>query len=428
MAFAIAALALSCCAGYGFDSGASCSEKTARRGRAQLIKSIPCDLTVQAYCNLPGTMYPWNAVRRFVNENQGMMKRMYGDVRHISVLRNEINNNDITLDDVEETAIRYSRAGWKRNKFMYQDSSKTKNNDLLAEAHYRRNPSTNNRSTGRSTTKASSRTTHRAGSSTVLASSETPENVSTSTDSSTVSATTIAGKKLKPTEKREKMTNNKQKLKKPVNSRENESEYEQVIEAAIEEIFVQIQNDDDNKESNNIFTNVTEEVKTPVAASASLNSESDSIAEATGIDMSSQNKTEEALAATISTTLRIYGFPKEEQVTTPASLNETIESTTERIQSDELRLERSNVTIKGQLDDNTIKVEQQNPEGDGEKDNDTTVDDSNSAESINSETIVDVNGKPADKLPKPVDENSVGQLFQDVADKEEPVFINSRGV
>lgn len=93
--------------GFGFDAGASCPQKSARRGRAQILSSIPCDLRVQAYCNLPGNLYPWNAVRRFVHENQGLMKRMYGNIRHISVLRNEINNNDIGLNDVEQVNMRH---------------------------------------------------------------------------------------------------------------------------------------------------------------------------------------------------------------------------------------------------------------------------------------------------------------------------------
>lgn len=36
-----------------------------------------------------------HAVRRFVHENQGLMRRMYGDERHISVLRAELESNDI---------------------------------------------------------------------------------------------------------------------------------------------------------------------------------------------------------------------------------------------------------------------------------------------------------------------------------------------
>lgn len=31
----------------------------ARAGRARLIESIPCDLSKQSYCNLPGESYPW---------------------------------------------------------------------------------------------------------------------------------------------------------------------------------------------------------------------------------------------------------------------------------------------------------------------------------------------------------------------------------
>lgn len=31
----------------------------ARGGRARLIQSIPCDLTKQNFCNLPGDSYPW---------------------------------------------------------------------------------------------------------------------------------------------------------------------------------------------------------------------------------------------------------------------------------------------------------------------------------------------------------------------------------
>ena len=34
-------------------------------------------------------------MRRFVQENQGLMRRMYGDQRHISVLRAEIESNDV---------------------------------------------------------------------------------------------------------------------------------------------------------------------------------------------------------------------------------------------------------------------------------------------------------------------------------------------
>lgn len=122
---------------YGFDGSTSCDPKASRRGRAQFLETIPCDLTVQTYCNQPGSLYPWHAVRRFVHENQGLMRRMYGDVKHISVLRTEVNNNDIEFDDVEQATARYSRSGWKRNKYLYSDVQKAKVNSVITEPHFR---------------------------------------------------------------------------------------------------------------------------------------------------------------------------------------------------------------------------------------------------------------------------------------------------
>lgn len=55
----------------------------------------PCDLAHQSYCTSAGSLYPWHAVRRFIRENQGLMRRMYGDERHIAVLRAELETNDI---------------------------------------------------------------------------------------------------------------------------------------------------------------------------------------------------------------------------------------------------------------------------------------------------------------------------------------------
>jgi len=54
---------------------------------------VPCDLSRNAWCESAGGQYPWQSVRRFVYENQGLMKRMYGDQRHISVLRTELMDN-----------------------------------------------------------------------------------------------------------------------------------------------------------------------------------------------------------------------------------------------------------------------------------------------------------------------------------------------
>ncbi|KAL7042804.1 hypothetical protein ACKWTF_001288 [Chironomus riparius] len=87
----------------------------ARTGRARLIESIPCDLNKQSYCNLPGESYPWNAVKKFVYDNQGLVRRMYGDVRHIFVMQSEL-ENEIDFDDIKLTADKYSKAFNTHNK------------------------------------------------------------------------------------------------------------------------------------------------------------------------------------------------------------------------------------------------------------------------------------------------------------------------
>ncbi|KAH8279645.1 hypothetical protein KR018_012475, partial [Drosophila ironensis] len=156
-------------AGFGYDSANSCSPngKMSRRGRAQMLASIPCDLGKQAFCHLPGTAYPWHAVRRFVHENQGLMKRMYGDVRHISILRDEIQNNEVDEDDMEETAERYSKDGGRRSgKYLMHGRERDrereenfggfKNNDVLMEPHFR--PVSTSTSTTSSTTSTTTTT------------------------------------------------------------------------------------------------------------------------------------------------------------------------------------------------------------------------------------------------------------------------------
>ncbi|KAL9922814.1 spaetzle domain-containing protein 4 isoform 1-T1 [Glossina fuscipes fuscipes] len=143
------ALYIDKCWAYGFDSATSCSPnmKQSRKGRAQILTTIPCDLTKQAYCALPGAAYPWHAVRRFVHENQGLMKRMYGDVRHIAILKNEILNNEIDIDDIEMASERYSRDAYRDSRSMKftpnrDDFNNFKSNDVLREAIVLNSPST----------------------------------------------------------------------------------------------------------------------------------------------------------------------------------------------------------------------------------------------------------------------------------------------
>ncbi|XP_022174706.1 protein spaetzle 4 isoform X1 [Myzus persicae] len=79
--------------GYGYDGYSTCT-KPYRNARAK-FPDLPCDFNTQSWCMVPGSTYPWHAVRRFVFENHGLMKRMYGEQRHISVLRADMDTNDI---------------------------------------------------------------------------------------------------------------------------------------------------------------------------------------------------------------------------------------------------------------------------------------------------------------------------------------------
>lgn len=81
---------------------------------------------------------------------------MYGDVKHISVLRTEIDSNEIELDDVEQAAARYSRSGWKKNKYLYTDFQNSKSNDVLTEPYFRPTTSSTTTTTTATPTQAMS--------------------------------------------------------------------------------------------------------------------------------------------------------------------------------------------------------------------------------------------------------------------------------
>ncbi|CAD6234215.1 GSCOCG00007660001-RA-CDS [Cotesia congregata] len=124
---------------FGYDASSACKKPFARNAKAYFEK-LPCDFQHQNWCTVAGKFYPcrasvnffelnlsliyllssisflniftdsftrkiqkcinvWrHAVRRFVQENQGLMRRMYGDEKHILVLKNELEKNDIDLE------------------------------------------------------------------------------------------------------------------------------------------------------------------------------------------------------------------------------------------------------------------------------------------------------------------------------------------
>ncbi|XP_043579329.1 protein spaetzle 4 isoform X2 [Bombus pyrosoma] len=82
---------------FGYDASSACSKPYSRVGRSR-FENLPCDFQQQSWCTVAGSGYPWHAVRRFVHENKGLMRRMYGDERHINVLKAEFERDDIELN------------------------------------------------------------------------------------------------------------------------------------------------------------------------------------------------------------------------------------------------------------------------------------------------------------------------------------------
>ncbi|XP_057326738.1 protein spaetzle 4 [Microplitis mediator] len=82
---------------FGYDASSSCSKPFTRNSKVYFEK-LPCDFQSQNWCTVAGKYYPWHAVKRFVQENQGLMRRMYGDEKHIIVLKSELEKNDIDFE------------------------------------------------------------------------------------------------------------------------------------------------------------------------------------------------------------------------------------------------------------------------------------------------------------------------------------------
>ncbi|XP_014254099.1 protein spaetzle 4 isoform X1 [Cimex lectularius] len=104
----------------GYDGYTTCTKPF--RGGKRL--DVPCDFTTQTWCTIPGSYYPWRAVRRFVYENHGLMRRMYGDERHISVLRSEIESNDVEYQS-EKWTHDSNLKHFKQKKDEYKSASKS---------------------------------------------------------------------------------------------------------------------------------------------------------------------------------------------------------------------------------------------------------------------------------------------------------------
>lgn len=85
-----------------------------------------------------------NAVKKFVYDNQGLVRRMYGDLRHIFVLKSEL-ENEIEFEDMQHSADKYSKAFNTHNNQRQNKAKKVavvvekknqRSNDVI-EPHFR---------------------------------------------------------------------------------------------------------------------------------------------------------------------------------------------------------------------------------------------------------------------------------------------------
>lgn len=82
--------------------GQSCGPRVS----ARFLRDIPCDMSKSDFCNVPGSGYPWHAVRRYIFENQGLVRRMYGDQRHSLIVVSELEARRLRYDDEPNRAFR----------------------------------------------------------------------------------------------------------------------------------------------------------------------------------------------------------------------------------------------------------------------------------------------------------------------------------
>lgn len=81
----------------GYDSGGGTANSCGRPYRAGKMHIPPCNVAKEGgYCKTPGENYPWQAVKRFVKENRGLMRRMYGEQPEATVMREELARSYVT--------------------------------------------------------------------------------------------------------------------------------------------------------------------------------------------------------------------------------------------------------------------------------------------------------------------------------------------
>lgn len=107
-----------------FVLGQSCGPRISPR----LLKEIPCDLSILGYCTEPGSAYPWSSVRRYIIENQGLVKKMYGEQRQSDIVHDEMKRINEQYRFIPDELSRLSRQ--RTIKQLNSESDNDNNNDV----------------------------------------------------------------------------------------------------------------------------------------------------------------------------------------------------------------------------------------------------------------------------------------------------------
>ncbi|XP_076373181.1 uncharacterized protein LOC143258035 [Tachypleus tridentatus] len=96
------------------------------RMSARLMKEIPCDMSKISYCSFPGSAYPWQAVRRYIHNNQGLVRRMYGDQRYSFVIQEDIETQRQRYINIPSSPnFRKQKAAQEQSNTRQQEFSQT---------------------------------------------------------------------------------------------------------------------------------------------------------------------------------------------------------------------------------------------------------------------------------------------------------------
>lgn len=110
----------------------SCHLACGPRMSPRMLMDIPCDLDTSSYCESAGSSYPWTAVRRYIYDNQAVMRQMYGDQRQSYIIQNEIEELRERYESINFAALPEVSDG-RRGRHLLQEVDGNVTSPLVSE-------------------------------------------------------------------------------------------------------------------------------------------------------------------------------------------------------------------------------------------------------------------------------------------------------